>query len=909
MRLKRTIFLLTLVLSGLVANKAWATHERSGYIIWEHLYKANDPYFYKFTVVTFTKESSFLADRRNLTVYWGDGTHDSLPRTFEDSTIYPSQKDIKENMYTGTHSYSGPYTYQISMTDPNRIADVINIDVGNSVNIPICFIDTMTILDKDYFGFDSSPLILNPPLQFGAVGVPFSYSPAAYDPDGDSLAYILVPPNEQPYQPGQQVPGYQYPDQINSGANNKESLDPVTGVFSWTSPQLQGIYNVDIIVSEYRKINGQYYKIGAVDVDLQIIISATYDTPPKIQQIRDTCILAGSTLHISVGAKDTDAYHIITFTALDSQWGVSPPPTFSVINTGSDTVTGSFNWSTNCDAIRKQVYSVVFNASDNFAPPLNSQLTWNIHVVAPPPQGLKATATGNSIVLNWNSPYNCATSSKFRGFTVWRKTGCDSLQPDTCNPTASIAGFTQLTANPIKVYTYTDNSVLQGIDYAYRVVAVFADTTAVGYIYNEVYSLPSNQVCAYLKKDVPIITNVSVVNTDVANGSMYVAWSKPSPSALDTTEYPGPYKYDFYRSVGFNGNNPKILDSVTANSFYLFNDTSFEDTFIDTKDNPYSYIIKFYSNNGDTLVGNTNIASSIYLTLVGNNHQVALSWKENVPWTNDTFVIYRQNHLTQLFDLIAKTTVQTYTDLGLENDTTYCYKVESIGKYDILGIHNPLINYSQINCTIPVDSTRPCTPTLHVYNNCNSTNSSYTAFTNYLIWNLNEAACANSSILKYYIYYAAQENQQLQLIDSTKGPKDTTYISNLSNTLAGCYAVAAVDSAHTIGYKSNTLCVDNCPLYNLPNVFTPNGDEHNDLFTPIFPYQFIDHIDMHIFNRWGGLVFETNDPNINWNGKDFKSGKDCPDGVYYYTCEVFETTVNGVVKRTPPLKGYIHLLR
>ncbi len=131
----------------------------------------------------------------------------------------------------------------------------------------------------------------------------------------------------------------------------------------------------------------------------------------------------------------------------------------------------------------------------------------------------------------------------------------------------------------------------------------------------------------------------------------------------------------------------------------------------------------------------------------------------------------------------------------------------------------------------------------------------------------------------------------------------------MNNTVAGCYAVVSEDSGYTLSYKSNIVCVNNCPVYNLPNVFTPNGDEHNDLFTPFLPYQYIDHIDMHIYNRWGELVFETTDPMINWNGKNFNTGKECPDGVYYYTCEVYENTVTGVVKLNPPLKGYVQILR
>jgi hypothetical protein len=65
---------------------------------------------------------------------------------------------------------------------------------------------------------------------------------------------------------------------------------------------------------------------------------------------------------------------------------------------------------------------------------------------------------------------------------------------------------------------------------------------------------------------------------------------------------------------------------------------------------------------------------------------------------------------------------------------------------------------------------------------------------------------------------------------------------------------------------------------------------------------------MKIFNRWGGLMFETTDPDINWNGKKKNDGEEATDGVYFYICTVNELTPNGdVVPRK--LHGTIQLIR
>ena len=101
--------------------------------------------------------------------------------------------------------------------------------------------------------------------------------------------------------------------------------------------------------------------------------------------------------------------------------------------------------------------------------------------------------------------------------------------------------------------------------------------------------------------------------------------------------------------------------------------------------------------------------------------------------------------------------------------------------------------------------------------------------------------------------------------------------------------------------------MDNCPFYELPNTFTPNGDGTNEVFKP-FPYRFIDRVEFKVFNRWGGLVFETTDPDLNWDGTNL-SREALEEGVYFYTCRVFEARVAGVTEQEIILNGPIHLIR
>jgi hypothetical protein len=69
---------------------------------------------------------------------------------------------------------------------------------------------------------------------------------------------------------------------------------------------------------------------------------------------------------------------------------------------------------------------------------------------------------------------------------------------------------------------------------------------------------------------------------------------------------------------------------------------------------------------------------------------------------------------------------------------------------------------------------------------------------------------------------------------------------------------------------------------------------------------------MRIFNRWGDQVFKTEDPFIGWDGTRNNAGVECPEGVYFYICEVFETPdpTNPSVQQAPRvLNGFVHLTR
>jgi gliding motility-associated-like protein len=82
--------------------------------------------------------------------------------------------------------------------------------------------------------------------------------------------------------------------------------------------------------------------------------------------------------------------------------------------------------------------------------------------------------------------------------------------------------------------------------------------------------------------------------------------------------------------------------------------------------------------------------------------------------------------------------------------------------------------------------------------------------------------------------------------------------------------------------------------YKLPNVFTPNGDGFNDVFEPkVTGIDLIISAKTVIFNRWGNILWDTDDPLIHWDGKNKLTKMDCPPGTYFYVTEIIYMSETG----------------
>jgi len=82
---------------------------------------------------------------------------------------------------------------------------------------------------------------------------------------------------------------------------------------------------------------------------------------------------------------------------------------------------------------------------------------------------------------------------------------------------------------------------------------------------------------------------------------------------------------------------------------------------------------------------------------------------------------------------------------------------------------------------------------------------------------------------------------------------------------------------------TTTVTIQECPnmLIYIPNTFTPDGNEHNQTWAPVFtsgfdPAEFV----LTVFNRWGETIWESRNHAGEWDGT--YNGSKCQDGTYTY---------------------------
>lgn len=964
------ILAIALVAAFTVSFSAMGTHLRAGQITIRKLTQNCGDLRYEITVRVYTNTGSpVLFGGEQDILDFGDGNFVLVPET--PNTLLPEfGPNIGTASYTHIHTYSSPGTYTISYNEPNRNEGVLNI--LNSVNV-MFYVESQLTIDP-FICNKNSPQLLIPPIDRACQGQAFFHNPGAFDPDGDSLSYELVIPF---YEKGKQVPGYRPPNHPSFYATcqpgNEEgngpptfTINPVDGTIIWDAPCQVGEYNIAFVVIEWRKINGQWFKIGFVRRDMQIVVEDCDNDRPDLIVPEDICVEAGTTINETIFGIDPnnhevklEAFSEIFGSTFPSRATVTPFP--AVFQASSPPAQLQFTWNTTCEHIKDLAYQVVFKVTDKGSPRLATFKTWRIKVVGPAPQWVSANVdlANRHALLQWQ-PYSCANAEKIE---IWRRVDSITFSPDSCQTgMPEFLGYTKVSDVNASLTQFTDTNAGRGLSvgakFCYRLVAIYpAPGGGESYVSQEVCIPP-------ILADAPVITHVTVDKTNSTNGEIRVSWR--SPFDIDQTQFPGPYEYKVWRASGFAGNSG--ITEVHPGT--LPGDTTVVDAGINSEDNIFNYRVVLYSNTltNPTVwspIDTSSVASQVRLELKPSTKRIELNWGAVVPWSNQIqahprHLIYRGPENSTENDLVLIDSVDVFTkglvyiDTGqwngvpLDDNTFYCYRVKVRGGYGNPAIGEPLENYSQIICAKPRDDDPPCKPVLTPFViNCEDFYNQYgcspTTFVNVVKWSRPADPQCRSDIRSYNLYAAGSTTGTYFLLASNL--RDTVYYDSALSSFARCYKLSAVDRSGNESELSEPACNDNCPYYELPNLFTPNGDYCNDVFAaygyrPDFDSsvpedypcrnlsiglkgenlasrcaRFVQSVNFRVYNRWGDEVYtysgklgdDSHSIYIEWDGRN-KNGTPLASGIYFYVADVTFDVVDPK-QRLKTVKGWVHLVR
>ncbi len=897
---------------------------------------------------------------------FGDGTKAVLvpqqPNIFLPDLNPDGTNAVAYSFYTIEHIYAGPGVYTISYREPNRNEGVLNMD--NSVNTTF-YIETKIIIDPAV-GCNNTPILKVPPIDRACPGEAFTHNPGAYDPDpGDVLTYRLVPNKSDR---GTLVINYRDPNAREFYKNmdyehaSEDGLTPpvfeidsLDGTITWDAPGMVGEYNIAFEIIENRRKNGVWYQIGFVRRDMQIIVEDCDNNRPDLEVPEDICVVAGESIsNLEITATDPDGHDVMiqAFGQILDAGNISPAvltPSPAVFQ--DSPASAYFSWNTTCTHVREIPYQVVFKATDK--PPVSDRANlatfkvMHITVVGPKPvfQAPVVNTAARSVTLNWQSyacsqppPSNPRANSATR-MQIWRKVEASTYNPDCETGMPEGLGYELVSTIPLNpsVTSFLDNNAGAGLSpgaqYCYRLVAVYDPEKGGG------ESLVSEEICIDpFPITTPLLTKVSVEKTDAAAGEIQLEWVAP----VDYTPNPGPITYNILRGNGFTGApNPTPIATGLTTLSYL-------DVGLDTENDIFNYTVQLVDNG--TIVDKSPMASTVRLEAEAQNGAIKLTWTAVVPWSNQiaaepNHIIKRGNEgstdasLTQ-YDVVNVTQGFIYIDDGkgvpLGKDETYCYKVETAGGYGNPAIPQILRNNSQMLCAQPGDDIDPCPPLVVQpdVNRCEdyiaTTGCLNDEFSNTLRWERPSEECGND-VLYYEVWSANSPNGPWEVLAAKV--RDTFYVDNsLARSFARCYRIKAVDRTLNDSEFSDPICVDNCPYFELPNVFTPNGDGCNDLFSAFRERatgeessckniddirarcpRFVQSVIFKVYNRWGHEVYEfdsgegENSIYVDWDGSSTEH-RELSTGIYYWVAEVTFNMLDPA-KRNKTYKGWVHLIR
>ena len=255
--------------------------------------------------------------------------------------------------------------------------------------------------------------------------------------------------------------------------------------------------------------------------------------------------------------------------------------------------------------------------------------------------------------------------------------------------------------------------------------------------------------------------------------------------------------------------------------------------------------------------------------------EIRLSWTPPpAPAIADFYDLFVSVNSSQFDPLIQDLPIPEHTDAGRSPaGSEYCYRVSYEDRCD---------NFSPSSrgiCAIYLTGT---TSMQRIQLNWEAYNGYIDGVSEYIVEKLDE----NGNLLEMI---TVPDNQYIDSLEIDE-PQEIHY------------RVTAVPNDGTLENSiSNIFIAIRQQRITAPNAFIPDGGGQNSVFRIISP--FTKEMELKIFNRWGELIYLTNNPDIGWPGTD-QQGNVLPQGTYIYSAIIISE--NGQMRE---VKGSVLLLR
>jgi gliding motility-associated-like protein len=795
----------------------------------------------------FDNSTNLIVSNHQLTLYHRDTIHPNNP---DPCFIPPAGICVEEGYYldtvllpTNTSGYT--VTYQ-------RCCHNASI-----LNIASPFTNGTTITANIPPQINNSATFLNSPPIYICVNDTFNYSFASVDIDGDSLIYQMCTPlsgitnsNPQPnpslsppYLPLNWITPYTATNPIttSSGLNFNSANGSINFI-----PTIQGQYAVGICVDEYR--NGILLNTNRLEIQFNVVACYLVSSIPTA-----TNLCEGLTINFQNGSTNATSY-LWNFgdntTFADTSNILTPTYSFATFGTYTVSLVAiNTNYGTCKDTTIK-----VINVNPLLAPTLlpNYSACYNNNLINFNIGG----SFHSSATFNWNLgsnaiPINPSVSNPNIHFDTINQHISVLVSQFGCADTLySVVSFT----NPVALFNVNNDLNCNGLTL----------------YFNSGYSLNANSY----KWDFGDITSSTDTSSQISplpsytyptSGIYTVTLIAYDGSCSDTLKLP----INVQALLAVNP-EPNLITQCLKNNSFNFNANGIYGT---------NTMFSWNFMGANPLTSNQENPQNIHFLNTG-TYKVILNVYENGCTVQD-FVFIKvlpspTAHFTASDTIGCQPLKINFTNQSISIiPFTSNWKTENTN-YNTLNNTHTFYNSGLYSIYLTVKDTNNCTDTTKKINYIN------------VLPKPTALANANPNVTDIL-------NPTINFIDATLNTY-TTYFDFGDNTISNQilnyhtyenigtynYQLIVINNFGCTDTTNGTILINPINALYVPNSFTPNNDNLNDTFFPVIPYY--KNATMQIFNRWGVLIYNTNDIQSGWDGT-YKNSK-LPNDVYTYKIDV-----------------------